>query len=439
VDAAAGDDFVADNVYPRWQARVEAAETSVRVYSPYFDDLIVRLLGRSPLPAQSFSVVTDLSPMSGTLSYRKQLLAARRLLKQGFEVRSLARLHAKVLLIDGTKITVGSQNFTSYARESRETTTTPDLDMSDSRFVETLERWYDEAEPVDPELIDTLLTDLRAPFNKAQAAIEALANHYDGTVAAYRDKKRQEEARKRLALELAKARSASPLTGFQRAVAASRYTAGQSIAYAELKWDYDGGYNSLERMSRDIDLTYWRERSGDGKSLRPVVLDRLDFYPALLAPRMTMAFVRVGVSRITYVWRGVSRSSPLKLGVYRVWLTISFLDDQPDSSNLLMTLRWREDLPHGCQVRFRFDGTEIVPVAEFTPTDDSQPSAAMTELLWQTYNDPDAWTAVLKYGLSRFSGRNFLAEKEADTFFPHGRIRITHTQCHGQSVLLFGA
>jgi hypothetical protein len=114
---------------------------SVRVYSPYLDDLVVRLLGNTELDAEDLSVVTDLSPESGTLTYRRQLLAIRRLLSQDVEVRSLPRLHAKVLLVDGKSVTVGSQNFTSYARKSKETTAVPALDMRESRLVDTLERW----------------------------------------------------------------------------------------------------------------------------------------------------------------------------------------------------------------------------------------------------------------------------------------------------------
>ncbi len=128
---------------------MKAAEESVWVYSPYLDDLVVRLLGNSELDAEDLAVVTDLSPESGTLSYRRQLLAIRRLLSQDVEVRSLPGLHAKVLLVDGKSVTVGSQNFTSYARKSKEATAVPALDMSKSRLVDTLKRWYDEAEPVD--------------------------------------------------------------------------------------------------------------------------------------------------------------------------------------------------------------------------------------------------------------------------------------------------
>jgi len=67
--------FLAADVYPTWRRRVEAAEESVRIYSPYLDRLAVSLLNNTNLDADDLSVVTDLSPASGTMDYRAQLLA----------------------------------------------------------------------------------------------------------------------------------------------------------------------------------------------------------------------------------------------------------------------------------------------------------------------------------------------------------------------------
>lgn len=134
-------ELLAADAYPHWRRRVKAAEESIRVYSPYLDDLVVRLLGNSELPGECLSVVTDLSPESGTLTYRRQLLAIRRLPGQEVEVRLLSQLNAEVLLVNGKSVAVGSQNFTSYARKSKETIVVPRLGMSELRFVATLEGW----------------------------------------------------------------------------------------------------------------------------------------------------------------------------------------------------------------------------------------------------------------------------------------------------------
>ena len=111
--------FLARDAYRTWKRSVQAAEKSVRVFTPYLDGMLVRLLGNAELSSEAISVVTDLSPTSGALDYRGQLLGIRALLTKGIGVWSLPRLHAKVLVCDDTRVTVGSQNFTSYARSSR--------------------------------------------------------------------------------------------------------------------------------------------------------------------------------------------------------------------------------------------------------------------------------------------------------------------------------
>jgi PLD-like domain len=132
VGKSAYDEFVAADIYPKWKRRVAAAAESVRVYCPYLDRLAVDLLGNSALGPENVAVVTDLSPESGPFDYRGQLLAIRRLISSGIEVRSLSRLHAKVLLVDGRQVTLGSQNFTGYARRSKETSLAADADLGAS-------------------------------------------------------------------------------------------------------------------------------------------------------------------------------------------------------------------------------------------------------------------------------------------------------------------
>ena len=102
----------------------DAAE-SVVVFTPYLDDMLDRLLKNAALKVEAITVVTDLSPASGALDYRAQLIGVRALMRRGVNVRSLRRLHAKVLLCDWRIATVGSQNFTSYGRRSHETTAVP--------------------------------------------------------------------------------------------------------------------------------------------------------------------------------------------------------------------------------------------------------------------------------------------------------------------------
>lgn len=427
-------EFLAVDAYSRWRRQVKAAKLSVRIYSPYLDDLAVRLFANSDLDSDEMSVVTDLSPESGTLTYRRQLLAIRRLLNQGVEVRSLARLHAKVLLVDGESVTVGSQNFTSYARRSLETTVIPAQDMSESRFVEKLEEWHDEAERVELDLIERLLEDLDEPFQIAKTTIESLTSAYADTLADYRDKKRR-EAQRRFDRDLAQARSTSTSAGIRRAAAASPYSAGQSVAYAKLEW-LDAGYRTLMRSSNDVDLTRWRSRV-DGVAVNSVSLAPLAFYPVLLGPEGRMAFVRIGRSRITYVWRGVRWGAARTVGGRRVHERATFPDDAQDGANLVLTFGWAEGAPNGYQLRLRFDGVSVLPVADGELVGDPWRGDELANLIDAAYEDAGAWEDVLRDVLSpAHNPRGFLSEKNAASFFPGGWLRIDHTKYLGESVLL---
>lgn len=426
--------FLAADAYATWRRRVKAAERSVRIYSPYLDALAVSLLGNTNLDTDALSVVTDLSPTSGTVSYRSQLLALRRLLELGVEVRSLARLHAKVLLIDCATVTVGSQNFTSYGRNSHETTAAPSADLSDSRFVETLESWYDEAEPVDLELIERLLDDLADPIAEAKRAIDSLVSAYEEVEQGHREGQRT-AATRRFERDLARARESSTSEGIRKAAAASAYSAGQSVAFAHLEW-LDAGFQTLMRSDPNIDLTRWRMSFG-GVTLDTVRLAPLAFYPVLLGPDGRMAFVRVGRSRITYVWRGVRWGAAREIGGRRLFERASFPDDQSDGANLVLTFGWTEGAPNGYELRLRFDGESVLPVAGGELIGDPWNGDQLIDLVESAYEDEEAWNDVLRDTFSpAHNPRGFRNSPNAASYFPTGWLRVDHAKMLNESVLL---
>ena len=200
---------MADAAYRAWKRKVQEAAESVVVFTPYLDSLLDRLLTNSALEAEAMAVVTDLSPASGALDYRAQLIGVRALLRRGVEVRSLLRLHAKVLLCDWRTATMGSQNFTSYGRGSRETTAVPPDDLGESRFVATLRKWFDAAVPVDMVLVERLLAGLENEMKAVQDAQEALAASYEQLRDEYqRELERQQQHEEELRRQAQAARPA---------------------------------------------------------------------------------------------------------------------------------------------------------------------------------------------------------------------------------------
>src|SRR6516162_1088958 len=194
--------FLADDAFRAWKKRVQAASESIVVFGPYLDSLLDRLLKKSALEVDAITVVTDLSPASGTLDYREQLLGVRVLLRRGIEVRSLPRLHAMVLLCDWRTATIGSQNFTGYGRGSHETTVVPADDLSESKFVATLREWYDEAKPVDLTFVERLLADLEKEMEALQVAQATLAASYEQLWEEYQRQLEEERRRHEQAARL---------------------------------------------------------------------------------------------------------------------------------------------------------------------------------------------------------------------------------------------
>jgi hypothetical protein len=429
VGKSAYDEFVAADIYPKWKRHVAAAAESVRVYSPYLDRLAVDLLGNSALGPENVAVVTDLSPESGPFDYRGQLLAIRRLISSGIEVRSLPRLHAKVLLVDGRQVTLGSQNFTSYARRSKETSLAADADLSASTFVRILNEWFDEAVPVDGDLVDRLLERLEQPMARAREAIQDLIDSFGDVERSYHS----EVARRRFEEHLAQARLRSPAEALRAAASKSRFSAGQAVAWAHLDWVESGEYKSLLLAhKRGLNLTTWR--SPDGSNVR---LEHLKFYPALLGPDGRVAFVRVAESRITYVWRGVRWGATQRIGPTNLYLRATFLDGQEDGANVQVKFSWEHGSRNGFALRMRFDGEAVLPVANGGVIGHPYWPDILRNTVMEAYEDAESWEGVLRRIFAPvLNPSGFRNDKNADTFFPPGWLRIGLTKFLEQPVLL---
>ena len=420
-------EFLAADIYPRWKRRVAAATESVRIYSPYLDRLAVDLLGNTALGPESVAVVTDLSPENCPFGYRGQLLAIRRLIASGIEVRSLPRLHAKVFLVDGRRATLGSQNFTGYARKSRETSLAADADLSASTLVRTLNKWFNEAVPVDGELVDRLLARLEQPMAHAREAIQDLIDSFGDVERGYRS----EMTRRRFEEHLAQARLRPMAEALRAAASKSRFSTGQAVAWAQLDWAESGDYRSL-RAERNADLTNWN--SPDGSNVR---LEHLKFYPALLGPDGRVAFVRVAQSRITYVWRGVRWGGKQMVGRRGLYLQTAFLDGQEDGANLQVRFSWKHGSRNGFALRMRFDGEAAMPVAGGCIMGNPYSPDGLRNAVMDAYDDPESWEGVLREIFSPvLNPSRFRNDKNADSFFPFGWLRIDLTTFLEQAVLV---
>lgn len=186
--------FYALDIHGRWKSRIKMAESTVVVFTPYFDHLLPKLLTAAPIEVDAITVVTDLSPQSGGAQNSKQLKAVLDLIERGVQVLTLDRLHAKVLIVDDAYVLAGSQNFTSFARKSKEATIDEPNDLSDTAFVARLREWEHEAEEVDPQLVRALLEALSDDVDELGRREASLVAAYEQVLADFERVKQAERA-----------------------------------------------------------------------------------------------------------------------------------------------------------------------------------------------------------------------------------------------------
>lgn len=429
--------FAAKDVYEDWKRLVSGASTSVVMFSPYLDRLVPQLLRHTSLPSSAITVVTDLSPQEAS-GYLGQLRALLRLLELGVQVRTLPRLHAKVLLVDDKFVTSGSQNFTSYARRSKEVTALPDGSLEKSRFLDRLRDWLRASEPVDAEIIERLLKGVRQAAKAASEAESALQLTIAQTVSeVLLERQRRAEAERARAEQLAADRfSRDRLFGLKSAKS-TRLARGEALIRRATGGDSLNPYTTF-MADANTDLTSWLVADGDDRTRR-VNLDPFDWYPVLMTGSGRMAWARVVKTRITYVKTGVSFTQTRYLDETKVKVGVSFPKKTSSGANVVITLKETPFAFVGCRIHALFDGESIALVSvEQTgqlkgPGYGDQFQAACQDL----FASPDELTDFVKFvfGDIRFSETG-IGNHNADDFFQGQSFRLRLLEFLGTPVLV---
>ncbi len=106
-----------------WREYIEEANSSIVVFTPYFDWILVELFTECSVPYEDIYLITQLDRIDDRSENLTRLDRIVELKNLGVNVRILDRLHAKVLIVDDEHAFFGSQNFTNYSTESIEITT----------------------------------------------------------------------------------------------------------------------------------------------------------------------------------------------------------------------------------------------------------------------------------------------------------------------------
>lgn len=393
--------------------------------------MLTRLLKNSILAPTDVQVLTDLSPESGTLSYRRQLVATRSLIQSGVEVRSLPRIHAKVLICDSDAVAVGSQNFTTYARRSRETTNVPDLSLVDSAFLRTIDEWWAAAMVVEIDFIEQLLRELDEAIKAADEANQVLTQRFEELLAAEQTRLEELERRRRRPIHV----------DIRNALGSERVA--QGVTHASLQ--YVDWYQSLAVLNEWSTLARWIV--GGGPDARVVKLTPTLFYPILLDPSGRMGFARVAKTRITYVRTNGRWTSPERFGSHAYQMSINMPEIGLDDHNVRVSLTPMVTTSRNASIdlRLRFVGDNATLAGSSIRGPDEIrawrngkiETQSMEDLRLEVIDPPvleQVVHAALKGGFSY--ERLGIDNHNADKFFPRGLIAVRLVEFGTQPVLV---
>ena len=381
----------AKDAYRQWKGRVKEASNSLVVFTPYFDQNLVHLLKNAEIEQGKIKVITDLYPVT-SLTYPKQLIAAKKLIEMGIDVRQLSRLHAKILWTDGSYFILGSQNFTSFSRKSKEVSVFPSEDLSQAKIVVQLEEWVNESESVDTNLLNSLISRLESSDKILKGILKE------------REEIWHEELTK---LEGRKIDLRPVLT---KLVEESEYEFGYSYrngprnaiwlekSYIDESWDvewdmYTGGrYFTL--LNRDADLCRLvHKRYGHRKPVK------FKYWPLIFPESGRIVFARITKTRITFFKFAVDRIDwPMKReGFPNLYINSAYIDlDTPLEGNLTITFKGKyvdddtgEWFDFRYESNFRFDGESLAFLNGREEKETYQPHLIEEAMMKYCMEDPE--------------------------------------------------
>jgi hypothetical protein len=427
--------YVKTRVRPRWRREIKSAERSL-FFSPYVTGKCAQrvLLVAGAGTVELYTVFTA----ENFASRGSSLGCLRKLIEGGVKVYHLAGLHAKMLLVPGRAITVGSQNLTTRGQDNREATVlTTDGALVRQAEVET-EAWVKERVAVTLAMIDDMVKRVR-PLRKLFKAAQDAAEEIDEQVRAAQ--RERDEAERRARLERAgrerlereqkerelvrqrqQQRHQQRLLDLQASVRKLR-VAG-TVVRARLKtptslrhglFDYTTSKSIL--ALGDGSLTHWQV----GRDI--VTLKDCYRYLCIIEETGKLGWARVASSRISFVASNISRERWLDYrGVkWNVSTTGKWKGLNGAGYNLVVTLEslFRGKVELRCW--FSVDGLEVESTAWKTPRPDGLPDDFAPVLAQNEAGTRDKLTQFLVMPFKFIDGQKLTGASAGGYFGDTGR------------------
>lgn len=189
-------DFYAKNVFPQWEKLVTKAKRSVVIYSPFINVALNDLLEHVNIQIQ-VEIITRIDKSSlfgkgGVFQLEALIKASKRSRTSIYE---LPNLHAKILLVDGEFVSMGSQNFTKRGQKSKEASMSSETSFINSEFLKQIIIWKKEAKlngVQSTSSLNNLLSKIREELENSEKNKDALGKKIEKVKREYEKPERQE-------------------------------------------------------------------------------------------------------------------------------------------------------------------------------------------------------------------------------------------------------
>ena len=275
-ESAATSFYISNDMYDIWKLKIEGAKSTILIISPYFNNVLLDLIKLSNIERKNVRILTRISS-DIAWEDKNQLSVALRLIEEGVQLRCLANIHAKLLIVDNTQLTLGSQNFTSNGRRAKEASVLAGSELDSSRFLDAINIWWEEATPVSPDSLINLLNNQERIFKDIeQLKIDAnkiFDEFYKDCVRRYDEKARVEREKTDLNFQVL------------------------NVAYARMS---EARFTSETREIIKIKSKYNLEEMLDTDNNRSTI-HHCGFYPLFVPETNRMIYAKITKTRISYV------------------------------------------------------------------------------------------------------------------------------------------
>lgn len=144
-------EFYLRSIDRRWKKEIALANEKIVFLSPYLTSNTANLVLQNALPeiTRVYTVFSFWNFVSGSSSIK----TLKQLRNKGFQLFHLEKLHAKVLIVDNSFASLGSQNLTFGGTKNREATAAILNVEQITRLNELVKYWLTDARPISDEMI----------------------------------------------------------------------------------------------------------------------------------------------------------------------------------------------------------------------------------------------------------------------------------------------